>query len=164
MTLMSVKSLLRISAEQLRSALDSVRMRGRFELIEGSPEIILDVAHNMAAISGLRNNLIDRPCSGRTLAVCGMLKDKPVRGMSRLLDPVVDEWHIGSIHDARGCSAPELARDMEVGASIPVFTHDSVVSAFKAAQRAANPADRIVVFGSFHPVGDIIRALEKTTT
>jgi dihydrofolate synthase/folylpolyglutamate synthase len=161
MALMSVKPPLRITAEQLRSALASVRMRGRFELIEGSPEIVLDVAHNMAAISGLRNNLADRPCPGRTLAVCGMLKDKPVRAMSHLLGPVVDEWHIGSIHDARGCSAKEMAREMEAGASIPVSTHDSVVSAFKAAQRAANPDDRIVVFGSFYTVGDIIRVLEN---
>jgi dihydrofolate synthase/folylpolyglutamate synthase len=90
-----------------------------------------------------------------------MLKDKPVRAMSHLLGPVVDEWHIGSIHDARGCSAKEMAREMEAGASIPVLTHDSVVSAFKAAQRAANPDDRIVVFGSFYTVGDIIRVLEN---
>ena len=164
MALMSLKPLQQITADQFRSALASVRMRGRFELIEGSPEIILDVAHNMASITGLKNNLNDRPCPGRTLAVCGMLKDKPVRGMSRLLGPVVDEWHVASIHDARGCSAQELAREMEAGAAIPVLTHDSVVSAFKAAQRAANPADRIVVFGSFHTVGDIIRVLEITTT
>ncbi len=162
MVLMSIKSLVRISADQLRSALACVCMRGRFELIEGAPEIVLDVAHNIAAITGLRNNLHERPNPGRTLAVCGMLKDKPVRGMSELLGPLVDEWYVGSIHDARGCSAQELAREMEAGVSNPVSTHDSVVSAFTAAQRAAKPADRIVVFGSFHTVGDIIRALENS--
>lgn len=161
MALASVKSLVPITADQIRKGLRSVRLRGRFEVIKGSPAIILDVAHNVAAIEGLRSNLGEQTCLGRTLAVCGMLKDKPVREIGRVLGPLVDEWYVGSIHDPRGCSAHELAREINAATAVAVSTHDSVVTAFRAACRAAGRADRIVVFGSFHTVGDIIRALER---
>lgn len=160
MTLMLIDHHVRIDAVQIRRGLLSMRMRGRFEIIAGRPEIILDVAHNMAAISALRDSLKDRRHVGRTLAVCGMLKDKPVREMAEMLNPLVDEWYVGTINDPRGCSADELAAGIALSGNITVFPHISVISAFSAARKAADPHDRIMVFGSFHTVGDIIRALE----
>jgi dihydrofolate synthase/folylpolyglutamate synthase len=40
-----------------------------------------------------------------------------------------------------------------------VSVHASVTAAYAAARAVAGPEDRIVVFGSFHTVGDILRAL-----
>jgi len=40
--------------------------------------------------------------------------------------------------------------------------HASVAQALAAARKAAQPGDRIVVFGSFHTVGEALAALEAT--
>ena len=163
MVAMATKSLLLITEQQLRAGLSSAGLRGRFEVIEGDPLIILDVAHNVAAIAQLRRNLSTRPVKGRTLAVCGMLKDKPVAQMVTQLNDVVDAWYVGTIADSRGCSAEQLAAVIKAKTKNRVYTHASVQTAFGAAHEQSAPNDRILVFGSFHTVGDIIRALEMNS-
>ena len=160
MVAMAVKQLIQVTEQQLRKGLSSVRLRGRFEVIQGNPLIILDVAHNIAAILELKNNLATRPVAGRTLAVCGMLEDKPIAQIVRELVPSVDTWYVGTIADSRGCSAEELAKFIEAETKNHVYTYTSVLAAFNAAREQSQPDDRILVFGSFHTVGDIIRALE----
>ncbi len=160
MVLTCIDQIVQINQEQICKGLSSLRLRGRFEIMEGPPQIVLDVAHNMAAIRVLYENLKKHVCPGRTFAVCGMLKDKPARAIGELLNPLIDEWHVGTIHDPRGRSAEELAVEISATSSSPVSSHDSVLSAFRAARCAANSTDRVLVFGSFHTVGDIIRALE----
>ena len=160
MTLKCLGHLVPVDGDRIRRGLSSVRMRGRCEVIPGSPLIVLDVAHNMAAFRVLNDELKSQRISGRTFAVCGMLKDKPAREMAELLDGVIDEWHVGTIRDPRGHTSRELADEISSSIGKLVSTHDSVLSAFRAVQRAAGTPDRIVVFGSFHTVGDIIRGLE----
>ena len=161
MVLMALADTLDISESQLRNGLASARLRGRFEVLPGGPDIILDVAHNLAAISELKANLESlASASGRTLAVCGMLQDKPISEMSVQLDPVVDAWYVGSINDPRGCPAEDLAAAIEKVGGTPVYAHPSVEQAFNTARADAGADDRILVFGSFHTVGDIIALLE----
>lgn len=160
MVAMAIKHLIRITEHQLRVGLSSARLRGRFEVVESTPLIILDVAHNVAAISELKKNLETRPVKGRTLAVCGMLKDKPVAQMVTQLNPVVDAWYVGSIAEPRGCSAAQLAEVIKADSVSRVNAYASVLAAFDAAHEQSEANDRILVFGSFHTVGDIIRALE----
>jgi dihydrofolate synthase/folylpolyglutamate synthase len=160
MALVCLGGAINIDQEQILRGLSALSLRGRFEILPGRPQIILDVAHNPAAIRALRRGLRSHACSGRTLAVCGMLKDKAAKTMAAMLDPIVDEWRVGTIHDPRGRSAEDLGAEISASSGKPLFRHESVLSAFEAARRAADPADRILVFGSFHTVGDIIRVLE----
>lgn len=164
MVLQSLDQLVPVDARQTLAGLRAMHIRGRCEVVPGNPRIILDVAHNLAALEVLRDQLVAEPIHGRTLAVCGMLQDKPVEAMADLLDPVVDQWFTGTIDDARGCSSKELGRAISGSSPKPLACHDSVLAAFRAAQRAAHAEDRIVVFGSFHTVGDILRALEGDGT
>ena len=89
-----------------------------------------------------------------------MLKDKPVAEIVALLEATVEAWYLGTIWDPRGCTADELSETVRARTNKQVFSHDSVVSAFRAAEKRAAPSDRIIVFGSFHTVGDIIHILK----
>lgn len=149
-----------VSEDQIRRGISSARLRGRFEVIAGEPMIVLDVAHNLSAVSQLRVNLEAVQVEGRTLAVCGMLKDKPAGEITAQLESVVDAWYLGAIRDARGCAADELEKVVKAKTKKPVHSYDSVLSAYRAASKQASTSDRILVFGSFHTVGDIIPALE----
>ena len=68
-----------------RRRCDAVRIAGRFQRVPGEVEWILDVAHNVPAAETLRDNLRRLPRAGARIAVCGILGDKDIRGITQAL-------------------------------------------------------------------------------
>jgi len=149
---------LRFDAGAATRALERVSLRGRLQVVPGSPEWILDVAHNPPAAAVLADALRQRPCAGRTLAVCGMLGDKDVAAVGAALAPVIDEWLLAGIAEPRGLDASTLARRLPPQCRVVAQAPD-VAAACAAARARAAVADRIVVFGSFHSVGPALEWL-----
>jgi dihydrofolate synthase/folylpolyglutamate synthase len=77
----AVEPRLLVPDQAVRAGLVDVRLPGRFQVLPGAPEWILDVAHNREAAQALAASLAARPCAGRTLAVCGILGDKDIEGI-----------------------------------------------------------------------------------
>ncbi|HWF98216.1 MAG TPA: bifunctional tetrahydrofolate synthase/dihydrofolate synthase [Steroidobacteraceae bacterium] len=140
------------------AALGRVRLDGRFQIVPGPVEWILDIAHNPPAAEVLAAQLAERPCRGRTLAVVGILGDKDAPGIARALAPVLDGWFLCSLEGPRGICAAELARRLEPMVSRPVLA-DSVRAGCEAARAAARAGDRVVVCGSVHTVGPALEWL-----
>jgi len=98
----------------------------------------------------------------RTLAVLGMLRDKDVAGVIDKVAGRVDHWYLGGTSGPRGLSGEGLAqilRSRRPDAAADAF--DDVGAAFAAAHRAAGADDRIVAFGSFLTVADVMRAQRR---
>lgn len=150
---------LRPGDDSLRRGLAAASIRGRLQTLREGPEVIADVCHNAPAARVLRDNLRALP-QRRTLAVCGMLRDKPVEQVAAILRSSVDEWHVAGLAGQRGMSTDEMRARVAEGIQgrRPVHAHRTAVAAYDAAFAAAGAPDRIVVFGSFHTVGDIIGA------
>jgi dihydrofolate synthase / folylpolyglutamate synthase len=153
---------LKIAANAVAQGLREVRLMGRFQVIKPavSPTWILDVAHNPDAARVLARNLKARPISGRTMAVFAVLADKDAAGIADILDDCIDAWWCAPLDGARGRSAEELANEVRGEVSAGVIAVAGVAAACAAALAAANPEDRIVVFGSFHTVGPALDWLE----
>ena len=144
---------------QVSDALCRVRLPGRFQIVPGEVEWILDVAHNEPAAQVLSQALAARPSSGRTLAVAGMLADKDAPAISRTLDPYIDRWILTGIeNEPRGLSAEALAARLPA-LRAPLEREPSVSAACERARREARAGDRILVFGSFHVVGPALEWL-----
>src|SRR5262245_38435807 len=94
---------------RVTAALRGVHVAGRFQRIPGDVEWILDVAHNVPAAEILRDNLRRLPRARRTLAVCGILGDKDIRGITSRLAADVDAWILASLGGARAVSTAQLA-------------------------------------------------------
>jgi dihydrofolate synthase / folylpolyglutamate synthase len=140
--------------EAIRQGLHKVRLPGRFQLLPGSVPVFLDVAHNAEACAALAQNLAAQACHGRTLAVLGMLRDKPAAEVARIMDAHVHAWYLGSLDNAaRGQSAHDLAQRLGSMRG-RVSCHAGVAPAYVAARKAG---DRIVVFGSFYTVEAVLR-------
>jgi len=140
------------------AALGRVRLAGRFQIVPGPVEWILDIAHNPPAAEVLAAQLAERPCRGRTLAVVGILGDKDAPAIARALAPVLEGWFLCGLEGPRGTSAAELARRLESIVQRPALT-GSVRAACEAACAAARPGDRVVVCGSVHTVGPALEWL-----
>ncbi|MGE0581218.1 MAG: bifunctional tetrahydrofolate synthase/dihydrofolate synthase [Steroidobacteraceae bacterium] len=141
-----------ISREAIARALGQVSLPGRFQVVPGEVEWILDVAHNVPAAAALADNLAARPAGGRTLAVAGFLDDKDVAGIGRVLRERFDGWVLATLPPPRGLDAQQVAARLAIAPGSFVAC-DSVAEGCAHARAAARPGDRIVAFGSFHVVG-----------
>ena len=146
----------------VRQGLLETELAGRFQVLPGVPQIILDVAHNPEAAQVLASNLTDLPFAPRTLAVVGMLEDKDITGTLTALAGRVDAWFLADLAVPRGARAERLAELLTaagVAGSQARFTDP--VAAFTAAREAASDNDRMIVFGSFYTVAAALRHLGK---
>ena len=133
-------------------ALREVRIAGRFQRIPGEVEWILDVAHNVPAAETLRDNLRQLPPARRTIAVCGILGDKDIRGITGALTADVDAWILAALAGPRAVSTQQIAAQLPGNATVMSHAVD-VAGACRTARAAARPGDRVLVFGSFLTVG-----------
>ena len=146
----------------LVNGLANTRLTARCQVIGSSPEIILDVAHNRDSAIELAAFLRQRQVNGKTLAVMGALADKPVSEIFAGLDGEIDHWYLATLTGERGQTAENLKNQLiGLGCTSPVAIGDTPVSAYLAAMADAGVHDRLVIFGSFYTVGDIIGHLEN---
>ena len=152
------------------TALERVRLAGRFQIIPGEVEWILDIAHNEPAARVLAEQLRARPLpegatgatgvkdAGRTFAVIGVLADKDAAAIGVALAGVIDHWIVCTLPGPRGTSAAELAARL-VARAAPIELADSVTAGCELARAEAQPGDRVVVCGSVYTVGPALRWL-----
>jgi len=158
LALESMRELLPVSLRHLRQGLLEACLSGRFQLLPGHPAVVLDVGHNPQAAEVLAQNLSDLgPCSG-TFAVFGMLRDKDIAGVARALAGQIDRWCVCTLRPPRGAQAAELAQVLRQAGVVAVREFENPALAYAAACSGAAENDRIVVFGSFHTVADIMVA------
>ncbi|HYR37265.1 MAG TPA: bifunctional tetrahydrofolate synthase/dihydrofolate synthase [Burkholderiales bacterium] len=158
-TLDCLREMLPLGMQDIRRGLAEVTLPARFQVLPGKPQVILDVAHNPQAAQVLAGNLAVSGFAPETIAVCGMLRDKDIGGVLRTLAPRITRWHMASLSGPRAARAEELARHVD-GAEC----FASPASAFEAALGRASENDKIVVFGSFLTVGEVIEWLKNNKT
>ncbi len=155
-----------ISAQAVRTGLALVELPGRFQVVPGSPMLVLDVAHNPHAVAALAQNLDQMGFYPRTRAVFGAMADKDLANILAKIAPLIDHWHFCDLPIARAASAQALADRFEAAraegtlkppAGVGHSLHGSPADALAAAASQADPADRILVFGSFYTVGGVLK-------
>jgi dihydrofolate synthase/folylpolyglutamate synthase len=154
--------ILPVSMQHIRAGLMNAELPGRFQVLPGRPTIILDVAHNPHAAAVLRENLAAMGGYRHTYAVVGMLKDKDMHGVFEHLKGRVDRWFVATLDNPRGATADEVAaviRDAGAGGEIETFATPR--EAFARAQSEVAMSDRILVFGSFYTVADVMLARQS---
>lgn len=147
-----------ITQEQIDDALEKTSLIGRFQIIQSSPIVIVDVAHNPHAASYLvkQIELLKQQQStvGKVRFVIGMLKDKDIKSTLSILN--ADQWYCASLYGERGCNAHILKQYLQEENVANIVTFDSVYEAYQKAMQEAKEDDIIVVCGSFHTVSAVL--------
>jgi len=157
-SLEALRERLPMPAQAIRQGLATVELPGRFQIVPGQPTLVLDVAHNPHSVAALAANLDAMGFFPRTHAVFGAMQDKDLEGIVRRLAPIVEHWYCTDLPLARAASADTLGAIVRHGqAKADISTHPSPSLALAAALRCADPADRILVFGSFLTVGGVLK-------
>ncbi len=159
-----LRDLLPVPVQAIRNGLALVELPGRFQIVPGEPVLVLDVAHNPQSVAALALNLDEMGFYPRTHAVFGAMHDKDLAALITRMAPLVDAWHFTDLDTARAARASDLAAllarvqaEGRARRDVAVHTHQDPSSALHSAIAAADPADRIVVFGSFYTVGGVLK-------
>lgn len=149
-----------VTAQAIRNGLAMVELTGRFQIVPGEPVLVLDVAHNPHSVAALAANLDAMGFYPTTHAVLGAMADKDLASMLKKLLPLVDAWYFTDLPLARAISAQQLAEawtGMNTRKDVRASVHETPQKALDAAILAADPTDRILVFGSFYTVGGVLQ-------
>jgi dihydrofolate synthase / folylpolyglutamate synthase len=155
----ALKDKLPVGIGAIKQGLLEVEWPARFQVMPGRPTVILDVGHNPHAATVLRGALDQMGFYAKTHAVLGMMADKDVAGVVALLADRIDVWHL---------AAPQLPRAMPVDALAKIVAgiapntriecYGHVANAYAGACEAAGETDRILAFGSFFTVAEVLAA------
>ncbi len=158
--LSALRDRLPVTAQAVRNGFALVDLPGRFQIVPGQPNLVLDVAHNPHAAAALAANLDAMGYFPTTHAVFGAMADKDVDAVLARLNPIVDQWYFTDLPTERAAPASDLmARWQALNQRKDCFAevYPDPQAALQAALARANPADRIVVFGSFFTVGGVLK-------
>lgn len=147
----------RLGISAIRQGLQQVMLPGRFQRIQHTPEVVVDVSHNPQAAAVLAENLASNPVQGKTIAVVAMLKDKEMKKVIERVAPQIDRWLGAGLAGGRGASRKEMGIVLHsVVDEECVKLEESVEQAWQCAQKIAGKEDRILVFGSFYTVAAVL--------
>lgn len=151
-----------VTPAHLQPGLAATRLAARCQIIAEQPLIVLDVAHNADAAEQLSFFMQDHPVAGLTHAVLGVLQDKALMPLLSNIATGVDRWFLATLNGDRGQTAAQLQRKMLTHwSAAKTNLYDSPVAAYQAAVEAAEPADCVIIFGSFYTVSDILGILQR---
>jgi dihydrofolate synthase/folylpolyglutamate synthase len=138
----------------LRKGLARVRWPGRLELIEATPHVLLDAAHNPDACAALARHVRAlRERHARVVLLFGVLSDKQHVQMLNLLLPLADAHVFATPPTPRARPAAELAA--RFGGEVV----DEPLRALRRAQRLAGKRGLVVVAGSIFLMAEVRAAL-----
>lgn len=159
--LSALQERLPLSIGHIKRGLLEVEWPGRMQVLPGRPAVVLDVAHNPHAVRALEDSLGTMGFYENTFAVFSMLKDKDIDAVIDIIKGRIDFWFVAGLPGERGLSAELLAEKLRAsGLEGKYSLHTSVGLAYAAAREKASENDRILAFGSFGTVAEVMSALK----
>jgi dihydrofolate synthase/folylpolyglutamate synthase len=156
----ALRDRLPVTAQDIRRGLAEVEVAGRCQVVPGRPQIVLDVAHNPQAVAALAASLGGMGFARTTWAIFGMMADKDIAGVVESIKHRIDRWLPCDLPGPRAASAAELVKTLKkVGAGGTAEAFASPTAALGFARDNASDDDRILAFGSFLTVADVMRSL-----
>lgn len=148
-----------ISNEALAAGLEGAALPGRMQFLDSHPPILLDGAHNPAAMAHLARAIGRLSAAKRTVMVFAALTDKNVNAMVENV-----AGHVQTVVVTRAPGTPRAAEPGDLAtafrrAGIDVMAVDDPTAALEAARELASEEDLIVVAGSMYLIGDAIGRL-----
>lgn len=143
-----------IVSKALQQIKSTTGLMGRWECIQESPKLFLDVAHNEHGMHALLDQLATLDYKQLHI-ITGMVKDKDVDAVLGLL-PKNALFYFSNAHIPRAMPAIEVAEKAEK-LGIQGSIHENVNDAIAAANKNAHPDDLIIVMGSIFLVAEVAR-------
>lgn len=145
-----------VARDAIPRALGSVRFPGRLEVMQRSPIVVLDGAHNVQKAEALARELDERYAGRRLILVFGALAAKQADDMLAILAPRAGRVITTAPAVYQKASAdPHALRDAALRYAADAVAQPDPLRAIDLALDAARPDDLVCVTGSLYLVGAI---------
>jgi dihydrofolate synthase/folylpolyglutamate synthase len=152
----------RTGAQSIAMGLRRVRWPGRFQRISKDPLIIVDVAHNIASIEALRENLSLLYNDKKIILVLGILRDKDIREMLKIILTLAETTITVTPLSERALSAEMLAAEI-ASTGRQAHASASIKAGLEKALALYTPEKLICVTGSIFLAGEAIIEIKILT-
>ncbi len=145
------------------AALAGGYVSGRFqtESVQGV-EIVLDVAHNPAAAALLAQRLQSLPKAGRCVSLFAVMADKAIDDIVAPMQGISEAWFLAPLADCERALGPdETMRALSACGEHMISVSKNMKQAYRRALSLLGEGDRLVVWGSFFTVAEILPMIEK---
>ena len=143
-----------LDRKKIEEAINETRIPGRYDVIQTSPEIIVDGAHNLQAMENLLN-LVRKKKKGQIYVLLGMMKDKDLGPITKLFkDEKVTLTRIDYPRAARLEDFPkEAQKEFEY--------KENFEEAYTSLKNKLQADDMLLVTGSFYLVGAVLNYCKR---
>lgn len=145
--------IVKVDDNDVTRGLSRLRWPGRFEVVPGTPTIVLDGAHNDGSAEALALALRSEFPGRHVRLVVGMMRDKDAAAFARAMRPVARVVYATAPRGARALPAEELARRYRSR------SFANVAEALATARSESDARDIVCVTGSLALVGEAREAL-----
>ncbi|MGM0653282.1 MAG: bifunctional folylpolyglutamate synthase/dihydrofolate synthase, partial [Bacillota bacterium] len=147
----------KVSEADLRSGLEKTEWPGRLELLSKNPYLIMDGAHNPAAIGHLVQSLPRYFMYRKLILVIGMMADKDIFAMLKQILPLADKVVFTRPVLPRAADPRKLASVAtgQLEFKKEYYEISDHGTALEKALFLAGPEDAVLVTGSLYTVSDI---------
>lgn len=144
-----------ITNNMIVEGIKKAQIAARFQkIIIGDKTVILDVAHNPAAVETLVSTLLESPIE--TVAIFSALADKNIDDMIKLSSNSIKQWFLVPLSSERSIQLDALNDKFADSQTTTVCTNMN--SAINETLGLKN-IKRIVIFGSFYTIADASKIL-----
>jgi len=148
-----------ISKKDIEKAAVKVKYEGRFQILEKNPLVILDGAHNLSGIKALITALEDLKIDPKNLVVIfgAKRRKKRITAILKELSAYSQKIIFPNLSALSGFHRIEILRRYCPSAKIS----NSLEKAVKQAKETAGKKGTVVVCGSLHLLGEVLRQKNK---
>ena len=148
-----------VPEDAVQNGLVGVRWPGRLEIVGTDPRVILDGAHNVAAITALIRDIEPWMKSRYVRLVFAVMQDKQWLPMAHALAAIAHEVTVTTALPPRGESPERLAEVFRK--SLPTRIVSDPIQALSSVWNGASADDVILVTGSLFLIGAIHKSLRR---
>jgi dihydrofolate synthase/folylpolyglutamate synthase len=142
-----------VSTDAMVEGLGEVDWPGRLEMINASPNVVLDGAHNPAGALVLKEALEKAFRYQRLILLIGVLKDKDFESMLHLLTPLADHIILTRPNNDRSASPSSLKRVLGKNGKRAEIIED-LKEAIEKGLSITGEKDLLCITGSLYTVGE----------
>ncbi len=147
-----------VEINKLYEGVKSVKWKGRLEVLKKDPYIVIDGAHNISGIEFLKSNIEEYFKYKNLYLILGILNDKNVEEMVKLISPLATEVYTVTPNSIRAASANEL-KEIVLKYNNNCIAFNDYNKAIQLSLSKANKDDLIIVSGSLYMIGEIRKIL-----
>jgi len=145
--------------EAAANGLTTAHHPGRLERLEGSPEVLLDGAHNEGGARALVHYLQENPVEGKTVLLTALKTPRNPETLFPVWGEEVDHWCLVELSEHPMVSSDILVKSLK-GRDV-LWAGSPTDENLKIALERAAPNGRVVVAGSLYLIGAIRGSLMR---